>query len=367
MQAKAAIIEKQGGEFVLDNVELDAPRAGELRIKIAAAGICHTDLSVRDQYYPTPLPAVLGHEGAGWVEEVGPGVVGLEKGDPVVLSFSYCGACPTCLSGEHAYCPSLFPLNFAGRRLDGSTPITRNGEDVNAMFFGQSSFATHAIVRQENCVKVASDAPLELLGPLGCGVQTGAGSVLNALQPKPGSSIAIFGAGSVGLSAIMAAKASGCTKIIAVDLQADRLKKAEKLGATLLFVASKTDPLEGIQSLTGLGADYAIDTTAAPKVVRTAIDAINTRGTMAIVGGAPLGTEASIDLNNMLFGRKVIGIVEGSSTPQIFIPKLIDLHQAGLFPFDELVTYYDFDDINKAVHDTEKTGKSLKAVLKMAA
>ena len=208
MQAKAAIIEKQGGEFVLDNVELGGPQAGELRIKIAAAGICHTDLSVRDQYYPTPLPAVLGHEGAGWVEEVGPGVVGLEEGDPVVLSFSYCGACPTCLSGEHAYCPSLFPLNFAGRRLDGSTPITRNGEDVNAMFFGQSSFATHAIVRQENCVKVASDAPLELLGPLGCGVQTGAGSVLNALQPKPGSSIAIFGAGSVGLSAVMAAKAS---------------------------------------------------------------------------------------------------------------------------------------------------------------
>ena len=366
MQAQAAIIEEQGGQFVLDKVEVEAPRVGEVLVKISSAGMCHTDLTVRDQYYPTPIPVVLGHEGAGIIEKVGPGVTDLSVGDRVVLSFSYCGKCNNCLSGEQAYCPDLFALNFGGRRLDGSTPITRNGEDVNAMFFGQSSFSTYSIVRQQNCVKVAEDAPLDLLGPLGCGIQTGAGAILNVLKAEPGSSVAIFGVGSVGLSAVMAAKLSGVLKIIAVDLNADRLKKARELGATHTINGGEKNALEEIQALTGGGVDYAVDTTAIPGVLRTAVDSVHVRGTCAVVGGAPLGTEFNLDMNNMLFGRKVVGLVEGSSIPQIFIPRLIEFHKAGLFPFDELVTNYDFDNINEAVRDTETTGKAIKAVLKMA-
>lgn len=366
MRARAAIIEKQHGEFVLDRIELEDPRPGEVLVKITAAGICHTDLSVRDQYYPTPLPVVLGHEGSGVIEKLGAGVQGLNVGDHVVLSFSYCGTCHNCLSGEQPYCPSLFPLNFGGRRMDGSTPITRNGKDVNAVFFGQSSFATYAITQPNNCVKVDKDVPLHLLGPLGCGIQTGAGTVLNALKPRPGSSIAIFGAGSVGLSAVMAAKASGCLKIIVVDKQASRLALAQELGATHAIDAGKTNPLEAIQNLTGGGVDHAMDTTAVPAVLRQAVDSTHVRGECAIVGGAPLGTEVSIDMNNMLFGRRIRGVVEGSSIPQIFIPQLIALYQAGKFAFDRLCTVYDFDQINQAVHETEKTGKAIKAVLRMA-
>lgn len=365
MQAVAAIIERKGGEFVLDQVELEEPREGEVLVKIVSAGICHTDLSIRDQYYPTPLPAVLGHEGAGIIEKVGLGVQGLASGDRVVLSFNYCGHCPTCLSGQQAYCPSLFPLNFAGRRLDGSSPLSRNGEALNAVFFGQSSFSTYAIASQNNCVKVDADAPLEVLGPLGCGIQAGAGSVLNALKPEPGSTIAIFGVGSVGLSAVMAAKLSGCLRIIAVDRQASRLELAREFGATDTVDASSTDALEAIQTMTGGGVDYSMDTTAVPQVLRQAVECTHNHGECAVVGGAALGTEVSLDMNNLLFGRKLRGVIEGSSTPQVFIPKLIALNKAGKFPFDRLCTAYDFDQINQAVEDTEKTGKAIKAVLRM--
>jgi aryl-alcohol dehydrogenase len=365
MQATAAIVEAKGGDFILDTVDVEDPREGEVLVKIVAAGICHTDLSVRDQYYPTPLPAVLGHEGSGIVEKVGAGVVGLAPGDRVVLSFDYCGHCKNCLTGHQAYCPSLFPLNFAGRRLDGSSPIRRRGQEIGAMFFGQSSFATYAIAHQNNCVKVAADAPLELLGPLGCGLQTGAGTVLNALQPRPGATIAIFGVGSVGLSAVMAAKLSGCLQIIAVDRRQSRLELARELGATDIIDASTTDALDEIRRLTAGGADYAMDTTAIPQVLRQAIDCTHNSGECAVVGGAPLGTEVSVDMNNMLFGRKLRGVVEGSSTPQVFIPQLIALQKAGMFPFEKLCRMYDFDQINTAVADTEKTGLAIKAVLRM--
>jgi aryl-alcohol dehydrogenase len=365
MEALAAIMEQKGGEFVLDRVEIEDPREGEVLVKIVSAGICHTDLSVRDQYYPTPLPVVLGHEGAGIIEKVGAGVQGLAAGDHVVLSFNYCGHCRNCLTGHQPYCPSLFALNFAGRRLDGSSPLRRNGEELNAMFFGQSSFATYAVATQNNCVKVDAGTPLELLGPLGCGIQTGAGTVLNALQPEPGSSIAIFGVGSVGLSAVMAAKLSGCLRIIAVDRRASRLALARELGATDVIDATSTDPLEKIQAMTGGGVDYAMDTTALPQVLRQAIDCTHNMGECAVVGGAPLGTEVSVDMNTMLFGRKLRGVVEGSSTPQIFIPKLIALQKAGLFPFERLCTTYEFGQINQAVEDTEKTGNAIKAVLMM--
>lgn len=188
--------------------------------------------------------------------------------------------------------------------------------------------------------------------------------MLNALQPEPGSSIAIFGVGSVGLSAVMAAKLSGCQKIIAVDQRSSRLDLARELGATDAIDATSTDAAEAIRGLTG-GVDYSMDTTAIPQVLRQAVECLHNQGECALVGGAAMGTEVTLDMNSILFGRKLRGVIEGSSTPQVFIPRLIALQQAGRFPFEQLCTTYDLDEINRAVEDTEKTGKAIKAVLAM--
>ncbi|MFB6251603.1 MAG: alcohol dehydrogenase catalytic domain-containing protein [Halobellus sp.] len=189
------------------------------------AGVCHTDMIVRDQLYPTPLPAVLGHEGSGVVEAVGTNVTDVEPGDRVVLSFDYDDDFPSCHAGHPVYCEDFFAHNFGGSRPeDGTSPLSRGDEELSGRFFGQSSFATHAVATERNVVTVDDDVPLELLGPLGCGVQTGAGAVINTLDPQAGSSIAVFGAGSVGLSAVMAANLKGCTEIVSIDVRGNRLK-----------------------------------------------------------------------------------------------------------------------------------------------
>src|SRR5262245_31404181 len=207
MQIRAAVATAKSEPFAIEALEIDDPRDDEVLVRMVGVGICHTDLIVRDQYYPTPLPAVLGHEGAGVVERVGARVTKVQPGDHVVLSYLSCGTCPNCQRGQMFYCPQLFALNFGGGRLDGSKALRRRDSAISSHFFGQSSFATRAIANQRNAVKVSPDAPLHLLGPLGCGIQTGAGAVMNSLNPRAGSSIAVFGAGAVGTSAIMAARA----------------------------------------------------------------------------------------------------------------------------------------------------------------
>ena len=209
MKATAAVVWEKERPFSMEEVEVDEPRAGEVLVRIVGVGVCHTDLIVRDQWYPVPLPAVLGHEGSGVVESVGPGVEKVRPGDHVVLSFDHCGHCANCLKGRPSYCTTFFERNFGGQRMDGSTALDKDGQALHSHFFGQSSFATYALASQNSVVKVPQDAPLESLGPLGCGVQTGAGAVLNSLKPEPGSSIAVFGTGAVGISAIMAAVAAG--------------------------------------------------------------------------------------------------------------------------------------------------------------
>ncbi|MEY8015495.1 NAD(P)-dependent alcohol dehydrogenase [Mycobacterium servetii] len=363
MIISAAVTETKGAQFSISALRLDDPRAGEILVRMVSSGVCHTDLIVRDQWYPVPLPAVLGHEGAGVVEAVGEGVAYVEPGDHVVLTFNSCGDCRTCALGRPAYCDQFFAHNFAGSRLDGSTPLHRESGDVHGMFFGQSSFATYAIATEANVVKVDPDVPLEILGPLGCGIQTGAGAVLNSLQPPAGSSIAIFGVGPVGLSAVMAGVAVGCSTVIAVDLSSGRLDLAKELGATNLIDGSAGDTVATIQALTGgLGVDYSIETTAVPAVFRQAVDALNQGGTCGLIGAAAIGTETLIDMSHLLFGRSVRGIVEGDSVPRTFIPHLIELYKQGSFPFDKLIKTYPFAEINAAVEDSEK-GATLKAVL----
>ncbi len=364
MEIKAAVVREKGGEFILENLQLEEPRADEILVRVTGVGVCHTDLSVRDQFYPTPLPCVLGHEGSGIVEKVGSAVTSVQPGDSIVMSYQSCGTCDICKSGKMGYCPDLYLHNFSGGRPDGSSPLKKGDERINGYFFSQSTFATHALATERNVVKVPSDIPLELLGPLGCGVQTGAGAVINALKPEAGSSFVVFGLGTVGVSAIMAALVCGCTKIIAVDINDDRLELARSFGVTHIINGKQTNPVEKIHEITGGGADYTLEAIGNPLVLRQAVDSLSTTGICGLVGMTPLGTEVKLDMNGLLFGRGLKGIIEGDAVPQIFIPKMIELYQQGRFPIDKLVTYYDFDNINIAVKDME-AGKILKGVLKM--
>lgn len=365
---KAAVIREQGSAFTIEDLKLGAPGPREVVIRVVAAGMCHTDLIIRDQYYPTPLPVVLGHEGSGVVEAVGDAVKAFEPGDHVVMSFMSCGTCHPCEGGHPFHCADFFALNFGGSRKDGSTAVTEDGgTQIHDHFFGQSSFSTHAIAHERNLVKVGKDAPLDLLGPLGCGIQTGAGAVLNSLDVGAGQSFASFGSGAVGLSAVMAARIAGATTIIAVDVQPHRLELAMELGATHTVNSQESDAVETIREITGGGADFTLETSGRPEVLRQAIDALAAMGTCGIVGAPKLGVEGKFDVNDVMIpGKRIIGIVEGSSVPQIFIPRLVELQRQGRFPFEKLVTYYDFDQINQAVEDTE-SGRTIKPILRMPA
>lgn len=364
----AAVVRGQGAPFAVEEATIAAPRQGEVLIRIVAVGVCHTDIIVRDQYYPVPLPAVLGHEGSGVVEAVGPGVAAVVPGDHVVLSFASCGICGPCLTGHPAHCTDFFALNFGGCRKDGSTATCdAHGAVLHDHFFGQSSFGSFAIAQERNIVKVPKEAPLELLGPLGCGIQTGAGAVLRAMKVPSGASFAAFGSGAVGLSAIMAARVAGATRIIAVDVTPSRLELAKELGATDVVNSRETDAVAAIRAMTGGGADFTLESSGRPQVLRQAIDALGIRGTCGIVGAPKLGTEASFDVNMVMVpGKRIQGIVEGDSVPQIFIPELIALYTQGRFPFDRLVKFYDFADINQAVADSE-SGATIKPILRMPA
>ena len=363
---KAAIVRRKGGPFQIETLAVQEPRADEVLVRIVATGMCHTDIVIRDQVYPVPLPIVLGHEGAGVVESVGTAVRKVAPGDHVVLSFMSCGHCAKCTSGQPAYCAKGHPLCFGGAREDGST-ATRDGDaaPVHDHFFGQSSFGTFALANERTVVKVPKDVPLERLGPLGCGIQTGAGSVMNALKVGPGASFAAFGAGSVGLSAVMAARIVGATVIIAVDVIPARLALAKEIGATHVVNAVEDDPVAAIFEMTG-GVDFALESTGRPEVVRQAIDALGTRGACGIVGAAPIGTTASFDMGGLMSpGKSIRGIIQGDSVPELFIPQLIELHRQGRFPFDRLIKFYGLDEINQAAADSE-SGATIKPILRMS-
>jgi aryl-alcohol dehydrogenase len=367
MEIQAAVTREKKGEFKIEEISLDTTlRPNELLVKVVATGLCHTDLTIRDGLMvPFPLPAVLGHEGSGIVVQVGSAVTKVATGDHVVLAPSSCGKCEQCISGHPSYCPNIFQLSFSGRRADGSCPYhDHSGSDVSGLFFGQSSFANYSLTREENVVKVSKEVPLEILGPLGCGLQTGAGSVLNLLKAGAGDSIVIFGVGSVGLAGLMAAKAAGCTTIVAVDIHDSRLDLAKQLGATHT-INSKTQKISEtvLKEIMPGGLHYALDTTGRNDVITEALNSLRPLGhcVLVIVAGEKL------EINGMsLLGKTISFGVEGDSMPDIFIPRLIDLYQKGLFPFDKLIRFYDFEDINQAVEDSEK-GTTIKAVVRMPA
>ncbi|MGF6572789.1 aryl-alcohol dehydrogenase [Paraburkholderia sp. GAS333] len=363
----AAVARAKGEPFSIQQARIRGPKADEVLVRVVATGLCHTDLIVRDQYYPVPLPSVLGHEGAGIVEEVGPAVKDLEPGDHVVLTYGACGHCNACNGGHGAYCKQFFGLNFGGGDLEGRSAIEdEEGRPLHDHFFAQSSFGSFALARENNAIKVPHDAPLELLGPLGCGIQTGAGAVINSLKVRPGSSFASLGAGAVGLSAVMAARVAGATTIIAVDVVPSRLALAKELGATHTVNSREVDMIEAIRQITDGGVDFALESTGRAEVLSQGIDALGSLGAMGVVGAPPLGTKAEFDINSLLLGGRTIrGIVEGDSVPQVFIPQLVQLYQQGRFPFDRLVRFYSIDQINQAADDST-SGVTLKPILRFA-
>jgi aryl-alcohol dehydrogenase len=363
MKIKAAVVFEKGQPFQMTELELDAPKHGEVLVKITACGVCHTDEVARQQIIQVPLPAVFGHEGSGVIEEVGPGVTGFKEGDRVGLSYGYCGTCEACRRGMPYGCEDNRRLNFSGTQFDGTKRLHYKGREVSS-FFGQGAFATHAVVHVNNLIPVPDGIDPALAAPMGCGIQTGAGAVLNYLKPEPASSIIITGCGPVGLSAVMAAKIAGCVTIIACDVIDSRLDMAKELGATHTINGGKAESVVGeVRKLTRIGTHYAVDCTGSGACVRQSLNCVRSLGTCVVLGATQ---ELTIHVENELMGagKKLVGIVEGCSIPRLFIPQLLEYHKKGMFPFDRLITYYDFKDIASAFEDTRK-GKVIKAVLRM--
>ncbi|MCI5647878.1 MAG: NAD(P)-dependent alcohol dehydrogenase [Fusicatenibacter sp.] len=364
MKIKAAVTYEANAPFVIEEVDLAEPKDNEVLVKVVASGICHTDEVARSQMIPVPLPAVLGHEGCGIVEKTGKNVTDLKPGDRVGFSYAYCGKCDCCLQGMPFACDDFNLINFGGIMPDHTTRLSKNGKPIST-FFGQSSFATYAVVDEKNVVKVPyDDIDLAYVGPLGCGIQTGAGTVLNYLKPGFGTSIAVFGCGTVGMSAIMAAKIANCSQIIAVGGNLKSLELAKELGATHTINRRECPDIVGeIKKITGRGAHYSVETSGAEAFILAALRCLRFKGIEAIVGVAG---DVTVNVQGDIMGeaKTVTGVIEGESVAKIFIPQLLDYYRRGMFPFDRLVKFYPFEQINKAVEDSHKGG-CIKAILRM--
>lgn len=361
MEITAALLRTTDGRYSLEPVQLADPGPGQVVVEVRAVGHCHTDLLPRSGALPIPLPIIAGHEGAGVITAVGPGVTAVVPGDHVVVSFASCGQCPPCAEGRPASCDHFAPLNLFGGTLDGSVvATTTDGTPVSARWFGQSSFATHALATERNVVKIDDDLPFELMAPLGCGLQTGAGTVLNTLRPGPGDSIAVYGTGAVGSAAIMAAAAAGCTTIVGVDLHEHRLDLARSLGATHVVRGGGDDVATQVIATTGRGVRHAVDTTGVNTVVADAVQALEVGGTLAMVGVA--APDLVVPAALLAMGKTVVGVIEGDADPTTFIPRLIRLWRAGRFPIEQLVRTYPLAEIDEAER-AAAAGEVVKPVL----
>ncbi|KPU43164.1 aryl-alcohol dehydrogenase [Oxobacter pfennigii] len=360
MEIQAAVLHNHGEKFNIETVTLDEPKADEVLVKIIASGICLTDIHIQHQEYYFPLPAVLGHEGAGIVEKVGEGVSGVKPGDHVVLGYAYCGECQPCLNNTPYKCDIYDELNFGGRMIDGTTRLHHHNDDLSVLF-GQSSFAAYAVVNINNIVKVDDDLDLKYLGPLGCGIQTGSGTIFNYFKAQAGSSIAVFGAGAVGLSAVMAAKAANCGIIIAVDIHDNRLELARELGATHVLNSRKVDVEAEIKRITNGGVDYALEASGHGAVGRQAVNSLKYGGSLAYVSSPP--STYGLDPSHVR-SLSIRGIVEGDSVQQVLIPQLIKLYKEGKFPFHKLIRFYQLHEINQAIADSQE-GTVIKSVIIM--
>jgi aryl-alcohol dehydrogenase len=360
-----AAVTREPGKFSFEEVDLAPPKAGEVLVKNVACGVCHTDVFGLQMPNVADNPIVLGHEGVGIVQEVGPGVATLAPGDRVAMSFPSCGICPACEEGAPHACENLQAMFFGGVYRDGTKRISKDGQDISS-WFGQGSFSSHVIVAARSAVKVDvdNDEDLAKMCCFGCGIQTGAGVVLNAIQSKPGTSFAVFGLGGVGMGAIMGAKIAGCNPIIAVARRPERLELALELGATHAVNNNETDAVEEIKKITGTGAHASFETSGNHDLLIMALKALRRRGkccTVAVTGNAEIPIAVGPLIMNP--STALMGATEGASNPQVFIPKLVDYYKRGLLPVEKIEKFYDFKDIDQAFAD-QHDGKVIKPVLK---
>ncbi|MGM7647750.1 NAD(P)-dependent alcohol dehydrogenase [Nocardia sp. JW2] len=360
MRTTAVLSRDPAADFSVETVEIDEPRAGEILVRMAATGICHTDLATR-RAGAVDRPILLGHEGAGVVEAVGPGVRAVRPGDHVVLTFRHCGDCANCGAGRPAYCLHATALNNFGRRADDTPRVLVDGAPVLSGFFGQSSLAGYALSSEDNTVVVDPAIDPVLAAPFGCGFQTGAGTVLNVLRPEPGARLVVYGAGAVGMAALLAARTVPDVEVVVVETSSSRRELALELGARAAVDPAGEATAARVRELTGGGATHAVDTTGIPAVLGDAVAALGIGATVVAVGlgrGAP-----PIDVGDIVLqGKTIRGCLEGDSVAATFIPHLLDLHARGRFPVDRLVSRYPASDIAAALHD-QRTGKVIKPVL----
>jgi aryl-alcohol dehydrogenase len=354
----------EGGPFRIAEVDLDAPRDDEILVRLAAVGLCHTDVFAQQGGYRFGIPAVLGHEGAGVVEAIGEKVTKVRPGDRVAITFRSCGVCLPCDSGHPAHCNDFRPLNFSGKRKDGSTSLHNGGEELVSNFFGQSSFASHALTYERNVVPIDADIPFEIAATLCCSVQTGVGAVLNVLRAGRESSLMITGCGPVGLSAVMGAALAGCAVIIAVEPHRQRRRLALDFGATHAIDPAETADLPGaVRAILPQGVNYALDTTGQPDVLESIMRALAPQGTLGLLGIAERGAHLPGEQNLVLSaGHCVRGIYLGDSDPDTFLPLLMDHYRNSQLPIDRMIRTYPFANINEAVAE-QHAGSATKAVL----
>ena len=352
---KAAVFYEVKQPLVIEEVELDDPKAGEVMVKVGAAGICRSDRHFMHGDANIALPAVLGHEGAGTVEKVGPGVTSVRPGDQVILSFvPACGRCKSCLEGHANICDSH--MATGPFMYDGTTRLHKGDQRIHHM--GKvACFAEYAVVPESGCVPVRSPIPMDKAAMIGCCVPTGVGAVLFSAKVTPGSTVAVIGCGGVGLNVIMGAKLVNAAKIIAVDIRESQLEFAMKFGATHSVNASDRDPVAQVKELTdGKGADFTFEVFGSADTTKAAYEMAGKRGTVTVVGIAPTGAEAGINAVDLVRNEKTLrGTYYGSARSQTDMLTMVDMYQSGKLNLDDLVVrHYSLDQINEAYGDMDK-------------
>lgn len=360
--ATAAVVHEVEGPFTLETVELDDLHAGEAYVKIKAVGACHTDLNMQ---MVLSMPAVVGHEGAGIVEEVAAGVDYVKPGDRVTISWPTCGVCPQCLVGRIDLCERQFPLNFGGRRADGTPTIKLNGEWIHGAYFQQSSFSTYAIAPVSSMVRVDDESvPMEVLAALPCGIMTGAGAVMNSLDVRAKDDLVVFGTGAVGLSAVMAGRLVGAYPLVAVDINRKRLDLALELGATHVFNAKEEEDLAArLREVRPSGFRFAVDTSGKQSSISAAVKCLGTGGVFGLLAvPEPERPDFHHAFEAFPRGLRLQFVLAGSSTPRLFLPQLIEWYKQGRFPVDRLIKKFEFAQINEAFAASHE-GHAIKPIL----
>lgn len=369
MKVRAAVLSAVNAPLRITELELEPPHAGEALVRLHASGVCHSDLSTANGKIGTRLPAVLGHEGAGVVEEVGAGVSNVAPGDHVVLSWNpHCGSCEECVRGLPHLCTAAWDAMFEGGLLDGTTRL-RQGEYTVYHYSMVSSFAERAVVPARSCVPIDPRIPLDVAALVGCAVTTGIGSIWNTAGVRPGERVAVFGCGGVGLSAILGAAAVGAAPIIAIDRRADKLETALQLGATeaVAWGASADDTAEAVTRASHGGVDYAIDAVGTPEVLRAAFLSTRRRGAAIAIGIPRQDDELVLPaLSIPRMERRILGSIYGSARPERDFPLILDLFMRGRLPLDRLISHrLPLDGAQEAL-DLVSAGAAVRAVLDLS-